>query len=101
MDLMIRMLEHHVWLSGRSSTAPRGSTDDGSMRRSSSSVEGLDDDVTLRSLLSRLVGQLEMWNTAIENRAYDFGVEKDESLALDSPAAGDRGPGVPRTQCAR
>ena len=81
MDLMIRMLEHHVWLTGE--IVDRAARLDGDRLDApiELNVEGLDDDVTLRSLLSRLVGQLEMWNTTIENRSYDFGFEKDESLA--------------------
>jgi AraC family transcriptional regulator len=42
---------------------------------------GIDDDPTIRSLLSRMVGQLDMWNCSLANEAYDFGVERDESLA--------------------
>jgi hypothetical protein len=45
------------------------------------SVEGVDDDPTLRSVASRLVGQMDMWNAAMESRDYDFGVERDESVA--------------------
>ena len=44
------------------------------------SVAGIDDDPTPRSLLSRLVGQLAMWNAAVDNRTYDFDVERDESI---------------------
>jgi hypothetical protein len=45
------------------------------------SVEGIDCDPTLRSLLSRLVGQLAMWDAATHDRPYDFGVEQGESVA--------------------
>lgn len=44
------------------------------------SVEGVDDDPTLRSLLSRLVGQMDMWNSAIALREYDFAVERGETV---------------------
>jgi AraC family transcriptional regulator len=44
------------------------------------SVEGIDESPTLRSLLSRLVGQLDMWNQAVANRPYDFTVEDHESI---------------------
>ena len=81
MDLMTKMVEHHVWLVGeiveRAATLPEQSLD----APIEVSVEGVDDDPTLRSLLSRLVGQMDMWNAALESRAYDFGVERDESIA--------------------
>lgn len=44
------------------------------------SVEGIDDNPTIRSLLSRLVGQLDMWNAALASTTYDFGIERHESL---------------------
>jgi hypothetical protein len=40
-----------------------------------------DDEQTIRSLLSRLVGQLGMWNAALATRDYDWSVEEHESLA--------------------
>jgi AraC family transcriptional regulator len=33
-----------------------------------------------RPLLSRLVGQLDMWGAALDNREYDFSVERGESV---------------------
>ena len=53
----------------------------------------VDDDVqSIRSLLSRLVGQLGMWNAAIGQYDYDWSVEDHESvlslrarLAVDGP----------------
>ncbi|HET6548092.1 MAG TPA: hypothetical protein VFG79_06550, partial [Solirubrobacter sp.] len=36
---------------------------------------------TLRSLLSRLVGQMDMWNAALASRDYDWSVEQHESVA--------------------
>ena len=80
MDLLAKLLEHHVWLVGeivdRAERLPAGRLDE----PIAVSVEGIDDDPTLRSLLSRLVGQMDMWNAAMESRAYDFGVERGESL---------------------
>ena len=80
MDLLAKLLEHHVWLVGeivdRSGRLPADRLDE----PITVSVEGVDDDPTLRSLLSRLVGQMDMWNAAMENRAYDFDVERGESL---------------------
>ena len=80
MDLLAKLLEHHVWLVGeivdRSGRLPADRLD----APITVSVEGVDDDPTLRSLLSRLVGQMDMWNAAMENHAYDFEVERGESL---------------------
>jgi AraC-like DNA-binding protein len=92
MDLMTKMVEHHVWLVGeiveRAATLPEESLD----APIEMSVEGVDDDPTLRSLLSRLVGQMDMWNAALESRAYDFGVERDESLASIRTRLDESGP---------
>jgi AraC-like DNA-binding protein len=92
MDLMTKMVEHHVWLVGeiveRAATLPEESLD----APIEMSVEGVDDDPTLRSLLSRLVGQMDMWNAALESRAYDFGAERDESLASIRTRLDESGP---------
>ena len=80
MDLVNKMVEHHVWLVGemviRAATLPDGRLD----APIELSVEGVDDDPTLRSLLSRLIGQMGMWNAAIATRAYDWDVEQHESI---------------------
>lgn len=92
MDLMTKMVEHHVWLVGEIvERADR--LDDGQLDAPIAlSVEGVDDDPTLRSLLSRLVGQMDMWNAAIEGRAYDFAVERGESLRSIRARLRDAGP---------
>jgi AraC-like DNA-binding protein len=92
MDLMMKMVEHHVWLVGeivdRAATLEDAQLD----APIEVSVEGVDDDPTLRSLLSRLVGQMDMWNAALESRGYDFGVEHDESIASIRTRLRDAGP---------
>ena len=55
-----------------------------------------DDRQTIRSLLSRLVGQMGMWNAAMATRDYDWSVEEHESLASMRAAARRRGLDVPR-----
>jgi AraC family transcriptional regulator len=81
MDLMTKMVEHHVWLVGEI-VERAGQLDDEQLDAPIElSVEGVDCDPTLRSLMSRLVGQMDMWNAAMDNRAYDFAVERGESLA--------------------
>ncbi|HEX3290803.1 MAG TPA: AraC family transcriptional regulator [Gaiella sp.] len=92
MDLMGKMVEHHVWLIGEivdRAGALGGEQLDAPIELS---VEGVDCDPTLRSLLSRLVGQLDMWNAAMESRAYDFDVERAESLASIRCRLRDAGP---------
>jgi AraC family transcriptional regulator len=64
MDLLTRMVEHHVWLVGEILMRAEGLSDDVLDEPVEISVEGIDDDPTLRSLLSRLVGQMAMWDAA-------------------------------------
>lgn len=80
MDLLVRMVEHHVWLVGE--MVERGAllTDDQLDTPIAMSVDGVDCEPTLRSLLSRLVGQMDMWNCAIAMREYDWSVERDERI---------------------
>jgi hypothetical protein len=77
MDLLTRMVEHHIWLVGemieRASRLPAERLDE----PIELSVD--DDHQTLRSLLSRLIGQMDMWNCAIANRPYDWSLESHES----------------------
>ena len=77
MDLMTRMIEHHIWLTGemitRAARLSPGQLDE----PIELSVD--EDQQTVRSLLSRLIGQMDMWNCAIANRAYDWSLEEHES----------------------
>ena len=80
MDLLSKMVEHHIWLTGEM-IARAGRLDDAVLDKPIViSVEGVDDDPTLRSLLSRLVGQLAMWNAAMASRDYDWSVERHEPV---------------------
>ena len=80
MDLITKMVEHHVWLTGEM-VARAARLDDAVLDKPIVlSVEGVDDDPTLRSLLSRLVGQMGMWNAAMASREYDWSVEKHEPV---------------------
>jgi len=78
MDLLNRMVEHHIWLVGEMIERARRLTADELDKPIELSVD--DDRQTLRSLLSRLVGQMDMWNCAIANRNYDWSVEEHEDL---------------------
>lgn len=72
MDVLNRMVHHHVWLVGELIAAARQLDDDTLDKPIELSVEGVDDDPTARSLLHRLVWQLEMWSAAVDDEQYDF-----------------------------
>jgi AraC family transcriptional regulator len=80
MDLLRTMVDHHVWLVremlGQAAPLSAGQLD----TPIEISVEGIDQEPTLRSLLSRLVGQLGMWHAALAGQEYDFAVEQGESV---------------------
>jgi AraC family transcriptional regulator len=80
MNLLLKMVEHHVWLTGE--MVERAARLDDATRDKPIviSVEGVDDDPTLRKLLSRLVGQLGMWNAVLAMRDYDWSVEQHETV---------------------
>jgi AraC-like DNA-binding protein len=91
MDLLLKMVEHHVWLVGEMVERASSLTDEQLDAPIELSVEGVDDEPTLRSLLSRLVGQLAMWNAAIDGRPYDFAVERAEPVASIRARLADEG----------
>lgn len=81
MELLYRMVEHHVWLVGEMLDRAENLSDDVLDRPIEISVEGIDDRPTLRSQLSRLVGQLGQWNASTAGVDYDFPGEADASVA--------------------
>jgi len=80
MNLLVKMVEHHVWLTGEMVDRAARLSDDVLDTPIVISVEGVDDDPTLRKLLSRLVGQLGMWNAVLAMRDYDWSVEQLETV---------------------
>jgi AraC family transcriptional regulator len=81
MNLIIRMVEHHLWLV-RGMVDRAAKLDDATLDRPIElSVEPLDPGATTRRLLSRLVGQMDMWQNVINGRDYDMGIEAHESIA--------------------
>lgn len=79
MDLLTKMVEHHIWLTGEMVRAAERLT---SAQLDQPIVLDVDEDEqTIRSLLSRLIGQMGMWNAAMATRDYDWSVETNESLA--------------------
>jgi len=91
MDLLRKMVEHHVWLVGEMVSRAGTLSDERLDSPIEISVEGVDDDPTLRSLLSRLIGQMGMWNAAIAGREYDWEVEKHESITSMRRRLADEG----------
>lgn len=80
MDLVTTMVDHHLYVVGQLVDNAASLSDDQLDAPIKLSVESIDAHPSVRSLLSRLVGQLHMWNCAVENRPYDFSVERNESL---------------------
>ncbi len=81
MDLLTRMVEHHVWLVGEMVDRAATLRDEVLDVPIVVSVESVDDDPTLRRLLSRLIGQMHMWNEVIAHRDYDWSIENHEGIA--------------------
>ena len=65
MDVIVRMLDHHLWLVGEIVDRLGPLPDDVLDQPIELSVEGIDTAPTLRGLADRLVGQLEMWVAAV------------------------------------
>jgi AraC-like DNA-binding protein len=80
MDLLHKMVEHHIWLTGELIECATQLTDEQLDERIVMNVEDDPDPSTLRRILSRLVGQMAMWNAAMASQSYDFAVEQGESL---------------------
>ena len=81
MDLVRKMVEHHTWLLDQMLARAATLTDEQLDAAIALSVQGIDEHPSLRSLLSRLVGQLDMWDAAIDGREYDFAVEPGRRVA--------------------
>lgn len=66
MDVLTRMVDHHLWLVGEIVDRTAQVDDETLDRPIVLSVESIDDRPTLRRVTNRLVGQLEMWVLAVE-----------------------------------
>jgi AraC family transcriptional regulator len=80
MELLTKMVEHHVWLTGEIIECAARLDDAQLDERVELNVDDDPDPSTLRRLMSRLVGQMGMWNAALANRDYDWSVEQHESV---------------------
>ncbi|MGA8995682.1 MAG: AraC family transcriptional regulator, partial [Nocardioidaceae bacterium] len=90
MDLMTTMVEHHLWLTNEMVTAAgrlSGAQLDQPIR-----LDVDDDEQTIRTLLSRLIGQMGMWNAAMDSLDYDWSLEDHESLGSMRRRLADDGP---------
>ena len=87
MDVLTRMLDHHLWLSQQIIDRTTQLDDTVLDRPIELSVEGIDETPTLRSLCDRLVGQLEMWVRAFEGGAGMPPVGATDAAGLTSRLA--------------
>jgi AraC-like DNA-binding protein len=80
MNLLSKMAEHHVWLVGELVERAARLTDEQLDTLIRVSVDNEDGTMTTRSVVSRLIGQMDMWMCAIEMREYDWSQEEQESV---------------------
>ena len=92
MDLMTRMIEHHVWLTGEMIDRATRLTDEQLDAPIEVPIGTIDDDMTIRSVLGRLVGQLAQWNAAVDQRSYDWDQERGKSLSTLRRELAEEGP---------
>lgn len=81
MELLSKIIDHHIWLTGEFVERAARLTDEQLDERIDYGLDDDPDEMTLRRLLSRLVGQMGMWNAALAEREYDWGIEQHESVA--------------------
>jgi AraC family transcriptional regulator len=92
MDLVIAMVEHHQHVLRQLITAAADLDIERLEQPIELSVEGVDDDPNIRTLLARLVGQMAMWNASMACEPYDFDAEREQSLATVSSVLDEQGP---------
>ncbi|HSS67595.1 MAG TPA: AraC family transcriptional regulator [Nocardioidaceae bacterium] len=92
MNLLTKMAEHHVWLVGELVDRASRLTAEQLDTKIRVSVDNEDGTMTTRSILSRLIGQMDMWMCAIEMREYDWSLEQDESVDTMRERLGRVGP---------
>lgn len=92
MDLMTRMLEHHVWLTSEMLERAIRLTDAQLDAPIVVPIGTIDDDMSIRSVLGRLVGQLAQWNAAVTQRSYDWEQERGKSVSTLRRELAEEGP---------
>ena len=91
MDLVLEMVDHHVWLVGQLVQRAATLTDEQLDEPFTGQLDEVDGD-TLRWSLSRLIGQMAMWCAAMQDDEYDFGVEDHESVGSMRRRLAETGP---------
>lgn len=79
MAFVAELFDHHVAVLGQLLDRAETLTDS-QIDAPIASDSGIDANPTIRSLLSRLVGQLQMWGAAMASEPYDHSLEQDESV---------------------
>ncbi|GAA1939352.1 helix-turn-helix domain-containing protein [Nocardioides hwasunensis] len=92
MDLMTRMIEHHLWLTGEMLERAARLHDEQLDAPIEVPIGTIDDDMSIRSVLGRLVGQLAQWNAAVSQRSYDWEQERGKSITSLRRELGEEGP---------
>lgn len=92
MDLMTRMIEHHLWLTGEMLERAARLTDVELDAAIELPIGTIDDDMSIRSVLGRIVGQLAQWNAAADQRRYDWGQERGKSVSTLRRELAEEGP---------
>jgi AraC family transcriptional regulator len=92
MDLMTRMIEHHVWLTGEMIDRAGRLADEQLDAPIEVPIGTIDDDMSIRSVLGRLVGQLAQWNAAVAQRSYDWDQERGKSISTLRRELAEEGP---------
>ena len=73
MDVLVKMVEHHVWLVGEMIDRTTRLDDEALDRPVEFSVESIDErPLTIRRQLDRMVWQLEMWLASVDDEPFDF-----------------------------
>jgi AraC family transcriptional regulator len=90
MDVLVKMVEHHVWMIGQLIDRA-GRLDAETLDRPIEySVESIDErPLTLRRQVDRLVWQLEMWLAAVDDEPFEFPESGREELLSDIRARYD------------
>ena len=92
MDLLTRMIEHHIWLTGEMLDRAARLTDDQLDAPIDVPIGTIDDDMSIRSVLGRIVGQLAQWNAAVDQRRYDWDQERGKSITTLRRELAEEGP---------
>jgi AraC family transcriptional regulator len=86
------MIEHHVWLTSEMLERAARLSDEQLDAPIDVPIGTIDDDMSIRSVLGRLVGQLAQWNAAVAQRTYDWEQERGKSISTLRRELAEEGP---------